>query len=118
MKLMTHDPDSGLPERDPIFLGSVTKQSFVTDDDAELLRVNSVTFKDGARNRWHHHAADQVLMITHGTGIVATRDDEHRVEAGAIILIPAGESHWHGALAGGDMTHVSILTPGALSIEE
>ncbi len=118
MRVMIHDPASSVPEGDPIFVGMVTKQSFVTDDDAALLRVNSVTFKDGARNRWHHHAADQVLVVTHGLGIVATRDEDHEVEAGSIVLIPAGESHWHGARPGEEMTHLSILTPGALTIEE
>lgn len=118
MRITKHDPACALPEHSPIFLGTVTKQSLVTDDDATLLRVNSVTFHDGARNRWHHHAADQVLVITHGFGIVATRETEHMVEAGDVVLIPANESHWHGARSARNMTHLSILTPGPLSIED
>lgn len=98
-------------EHDPIFIGDVTKQSLVTDDDAELLRVNSVTFHAGARNRLHHHAADQVLVITDGFGIVATETEAHEVSAGDVVLVPAGERHWHGARPGATMTHLSYSDP-------
>jgi quercetin dioxygenase-like cupin family protein len=115
---MRHDPTSGQPDRSPIFIGDVARQSFVTDDDAQLLRVNSVTFKQGARNRLHHHAVDQVLIVTHGHGIVVTEAERFEVTSGDVVLIPAGERHWHGAVEGGEMTHFSILTPGALTIDE
>jgi len=118
MRVKRHDPASGEPDRSPIFIGEVTRQSFVTDDDAQLLRVNSVTFKQGARNRLHHHAVDQVLILTHGRGIVATETERFEIQAGDVVLIPAGERHWHGAVPGGEMTHFSILTPGAITIDE
>lgn len=118
MKVVRHDPSRGNPDSDPIFVGDVTKQPLVTDGDAALLRVNSVTFKNGARNKLHHHAADQVLVVTHGRGIVATETDEVPIEAGDVVLIPAGERHWHGARPGEEMTHLSILTPGPLTIDE
>jgi quercetin dioxygenase-like cupin family protein len=118
MKVMRHDPALGKPDRGPIFIGDVTRQPFVSDDDAELLRVNSVTFLNGARNKLHHHAADQVLIVTHGRGIIATEAEQFEITAGDVILIPAGERHWHGAVPGGEMTHFSILTPGTLTIDE
>ena len=118
VKVMRHDPERGEPDRSPIFIGEVARQSFATDDTAELLRVNSVTFKHGARNKLHHHAVDQVLIVTHGQGIIATETERFEIEAGDVVLIPAGECHWHGAQPGGEMTHFSILTPGALSIDE
>lgn len=118
MRVTRHDPALGAPEHDPIFIGEVTKQSFVSDDDAELLRVNAVTFHAGARNRMHHHAADQVLVITHGVGVVATETETYPVSAGDVVFVPAGERHWHGAQPGATMTHLSILTPGPLTIDE
>ena len=118
MRVMRHDQSIAVPADDPIFLGEVCKQSLVTDDDAELLRANSVTFKNGARNRLHHHAADQVLVVTHGLGIIANEQEQIPVEAGDVVLIPAGERHWHGARPGQEMTHLSILTPGPLTIDE
>lgn len=117
MRITRHDPSVAQRDADPIFIGAVSKQSFVGDDDAALLRVNSVTFHDGARNRLHRHAADQVLVVTHGLGIVATEDVEHEIAPGDVVLIPAGERHWHGARPGETMTHLSILTPGPLTID-
>lgn len=117
MRITKHEPATGRPDSSPIFVGSVTRQELVNDADANLLRVNSVTFHDGARNKLHHHAADQVLVITHGLGIVATASEEREVEAGDVVLIPAGERHWHGARPGQTMTHLSILTPGPLTVD-
>jgi len=108
-----------LPRSDnPIFIGEVAAQTIVDDAAAELLRVTAVTFRDGARNRWHRHAADQVLVITDGLGILADGTGEHPVEPGDVILISAGERHWHGARPGETMTHLSILTPGQLTITD
>jgi quercetin dioxygenase-like cupin family protein len=118
MRITKHEPGTGgdFPLSD-MFVGQVTRQEIVTDDDAELLRVNSITFHDGARNRLHHHACDQVLVITHGLGIVATEEAERLVERGDIVLIRAGERHWHGARPGETMTHLSILTPGPMTLD-
>ncbi len=118
MKVMRHDPAVASPDLGPIFVGEVARQTLVSDDDAELLRVNSVTFKSGARNKLHHHAADQVLVVTHGYGIVATEHETVEIESGHVVLIPAGERHWHGARPGHEMTHLSILTPGPLTIDD
>lgn len=118
MRILRHDPSAARPDADPIFIGDVVKQSLVTDGDAQLLRVNSVTFNNGARNKWHRHAVDQVLVVTDGRGIVATEAGERLIEKDDVILIPAGERHWHGARSGEQMTHLSILTPGDITIEE
>ena len=56
--------------------------------------------------------------MTHGRGIIATESEQIEITAGDVVLIPAGERHWHGAVPGGEMTHFSILTPGPLTIDE
>jgi len=48
---------------------------------------------------------------------VPTEQEEVRIEPGDVVLIPAGERHWHGAAAGMDMTHLAILTPGEMVID-
>ncbi len=90
-----------------IFIGEVETQG-VIDQESRDLRLIEVHFKDGARNRLHVHSTDQILVITEGSGIVATRHEEHAVEAGDVAFIPAGEPHWHGARPGRDLTHWAI----------
>lgn len=102
----------------PIFIGNVTRKGLVGDDNPGLLRVNLVEFHDGARNKLHHHGADQVLIVTNGHGIVATEQEELELETGDVVLIPAGEKHWHGAKPGQDFAHLAILTPGSMTIDE
>ena len=89
-----------------IFIGDVATQ--VPHPDSQHLSVLEVHFKDGARNRLHTHTTDQILVITEGRGIVATKDERHDVSPGDVAFITAGEPHWHGAAPGHDMTHWSI----------
>lgn len=118
MKVIRQDPAVAAVSADPMFVGEVALQTLVGDDDAMLLRVASVTFVDGARNRWHHHGADQVLIVTAGDGIVASGTEERAVTVGDVILVPAGERHWHGAAPGARFTHFAVLTPGPITLEE
>ncbi len=118
MKLIRQDAAHAAPSDSPIFEGQVLTQNLVADDDAELLRVTAVTFEDGGRNKLHRHSTDQVLVVTDGRGIVATENEELHVEKGDVILILAGERHWHGAEPGTSFTHLSILTPGHMTILE
>ena len=60
------------PSDNPAFVGPVLTQDVVSDAMAALLRVTEVTFPPGAKNKWHMHAADQVLIVTAGRGIIAT----------------------------------------------
>ncbi len=101
----------------PIFVGRVETQT-VVGDQSEHLRLTEVTFRDGARNRLHVHATDQVLIVTAGEGIVATREREESLRPGDVAFIPVGEPHWHGAAADRDMTHWAVLGPGATTVVE
>ncbi|CAA9564940.1 MAG: hypothetical protein AVDCRST_MAG19-2168 [uncultured Thermomicrobiales bacterium] len=117
MKLIRQNGTVATPNQAPIFAGEVRRQNLVADGDASLVRPTAVTFEDGARNKLHRHTTDQVLA-THGHGIVATLDEELHVSPGDVVLIPAGERHWHGAATRHDFTHLSILTPGEMVVEE
>jgi len=80
--------------------------------------VTAITFQDGARNRWHRHSTEQVLIVTDGEGIVADAGGEQPIKAGDVVLIQPNERHWHGATPGHDMTHLAILLPGTMTIDE
>jgi quercetin dioxygenase-like cupin family protein len=103
---------------DSIFVGAVALQEIVNDSQAELLRVTAVTFENGARNRPHRHGADQVLVAVDGAGFVATADEEMALDPGDVALIPANTRHWHGARPGESFTHLAILTPGHMEIDD
>lgn len=118
MQMIQQDQAKAVPSADPIFTGVVRTQNLVAEGDAALLRVTAVTFEEGARNRPHRHAADQVLVVTHGRGIVAGERETFHVGPGDVVLIPAGERHWHGAEPDQEFTHLSILTPGQITIAE
>ena len=89
-----------------IFVGHAEIQTIV--DGARDLRLIEVHFTNGARNKLHTHTTDQILVVTEGDGIVATRSEERDVSVGDVAFIPAGEEHWHGARPGQDMTHLAI----------
>ncbi|HEU0114756.1 MAG TPA: cupin domain-containing protein [Thermomicrobiales bacterium] len=118
VKRVRLDRAAAAPSPSPVFLGPVRTQKLIADGDAESLRVTAVTFEDGARNRWHMHTTDQLLVVTDGRGVVATEEQEMQVAAGDVVLIPAGCRHWHGAEPGQTFTHIAILAPGEMTIDE
>lgn len=95
----------------PIFVGTVHSRPLIDRETSPGVTVTMVRFSEGGRNRRHTHSADQILYITDGTGIVADDAGENVVSAGDIVHVSAGEVHWHGAVAGGAMSHLSILPP-------
>ncbi len=114
------DMKQGAPERNTgaIFEGTVHSQPLVDQGQgAQQLRLLSVTFSPGARTKLHYHTHEQVLVITEGRGILATEHEEHHVTPGCVVYVPTGERHWHGAEPGHNFTHLSILTPGQMTID-
>ncbi|HEY7269659.1 MAG TPA: cupin domain-containing protein [Dehalococcoidia bacterium] len=101
-----------------IFTGEVETLTYVDDTIGQHLRLTLVRFKAGGRTKWHHHAFEQGLVITEGKGIVATEAEEHLVEPGDIVIVPAGERHWHGGTESSPMAHISIVTPGETTVLE
>ena len=102
----------------PIFVGDVYYTGMIPADVSPAVTVALVRFPDGAKNVAHRHTNDQILYVTEGEGIVADREAEHRVTAGDIVHIPAGEWHWHGAAPGTSMAHLAIMPPGETTIAE
>ncbi len=99
------------PLVNPLFTSKdVTHQSLVTDSPE--LSVGIVNFGRGVRNKFHSHDGDQVLIISAGKGIVATEKEEREVKTGDVVYFPAGEKHWHGAVAGSEFSHIVITRAG------
>ncbi len=111
MKVVRIDGVTKEPFPNPIFTGSdVTKQVLLPE--SKEFTANVVNFGKGVRNKFHRHDGEQILIVTHGKGIVATEGEERIVTVGDIILIPAGEKHWHGAAKDSDFSHIFITRGG------
>ena len=94
------------------FGGQVWMQRLITEQQSNDIELLVVSFEAGGRTRPHIHAVDQILHITAGRGIVASGAERRFVRIGDVVLIPAGEWHWHGAAPDSAMTHISIKRYG------
>lgn len=88
--------------------GRVERQTVFQPGESNNFNFGIVSFSAGSRNKYHVHTSDQILVVTEGTGTVATDQEELVVSAGDVILIPAGENHWHGAPGDTPMAHITI----------
>ena len=95
-----------------LFKGKVMRQPLINSEMSGQFRANLVSFNPGARNVFHSHTNDQVLYVTDGKGIVATKEEEQAVMSGMMIFIPAGELHWHGAAPDSSFAHIAFSIPG------
>jgi quercetin dioxygenase-like cupin family protein len=94
-----------------LFTGSdVTRQVLLPD--SKEYNFNVVNFGKGVRNKFHAHDHEQILIVTAGKGIIATDEKEKMITVGDIVLIPAGEKHWHGATADSEFAHIFVSKLG------
>ena len=102
------------------FDGQVWMQRLIGQQQSREIEMLVVSFEAGGRTRPHIHPVDQILHITAGSGIVASGAERRSVKAGDVVVVPAGEWHWHGAAPGSPMTHISIKRYGETdwSVEE
>ena len=95
----------------PVFTGpDVTLQILVPN--SKEFSVNIVNFGKGVRNKFHAHEGEQILIVTAGRGIVATEAEKRFVAEGDVVLIPAGEKHWHGATEDSEFSHMYVTRLG------
>jgi quercetin dioxygenase-like cupin family protein len=92
--------------------GPVYRKTLVDAKDTGGFSVLLVSFGPGARLNFHAHTYEQILYVTEGRGIVATKDKEYTVKPGATIFIQPGEVHWHGATKDASFAHIAIQKPG------
>ena len=91
----------------------VYRQPILQTGDSSNFNFAIVKFSAGSRNKFHKHSGDQILVITEGTGKVATDSETVTVTEGDVVLIPARENHWHGAPDRTSMAHITITVAGS-----
>ena len=91
-----------------LFTGDVHVDAIARGENESRIRVNIVRFAPCARTAWHSHSLGQILHITEGLGVVATRDSVIVMRPGDTVHTPPGEEHWHGALPDRFMSHLAM----------
>ena len=105
---VSHGRIEGQPsgQRTATFTGTVHSDPVLT---APEVMINTVIFTPGARTYWHRHPGGQLLVVTAGRGIVATRAGDARVVgSGDVVWAGPGEEHWHGACGDSLMAHMAV----------
>jgi 4-carboxymuconolactone decarboxylase len=95
----------------PLFTGpEVTRQVLLPD--SKEFTADVVNFGKGVRNKFHAHDGEQILIVTSGKGIIATEAEKKLIIPGDIVIIPAGEKHWHGAVEDSEFSHLYVSQLG------
>jgi quercetin dioxygenase-like cupin family protein len=91
---------------------SRSRQTIIEPGDSANYNCSVVNFSQGCTTGWHTHTCDQVLIVTSGSGMVATEQEKREINVGDVVHIKAGERHWHGAKADTTMGHITITAVG------
>jgi quercetin dioxygenase-like cupin family protein len=105
--------NSGDIKKGKTFTGPAEMQSQLSPQTEGGIKITMVTFERGSRTHWHTHPGEQVLYILEGKGRVGNGTEEWEVGPGDIVYTGPGERHWHGALPGETMKHISITNVGS-----
>jgi len=94
---------------DANFVLPALTQPMLGRDDGAPVRAYRVTFGEGGRTYWHSHDDVQILFGLSGQCVVKDRaGEEINLNPGDMVIIDAGEEHWHGASSGTDGEHLAI----------
>jgi quercetin dioxygenase-like cupin family protein len=120
MKVVTLKDVPNLPvdgAAEPIegYTGSVSRsrQTIIEPGGSDNFNCSVVNFSQGCTTGWHVHDCDQILVVTSGSGMVATEHEQHEINVGDVVQVKAGERHWHGAKADTTMGHITITLVGS-----
>ncbi len=107
------DPDNAGPPPEhlaTLFVGEVRLQAMRCDLPGH--RCTAVHFAAGARTRPHTHPHGQQFVVVSGIGVVGDDAGVRVVRTGDVATIGPGGWHWHGAVPGSAMVHVTVQQPG------
>lgn len=98
--------------RSPLFTGSEVTRQVLLPDSREF-NVSVVNFGQGVRNKFHAHDSEQILIVTSGKGFIVTEAEKKEITVGDVVIIPAGEKHWHGATGDAEFSHIFVSRLGS-----
>jgi limonene-1,2-epoxide hydrolase len=91
----------------------VIRTSLLSGASEGALRVDRFHYPPGGHTHWHIHTGEQVLYGESGRGWVRFEGRERVViEPGAVVHVPVGLRHWHGAQPDAALVHVAVTAGG------
>jgi len=91
------------------FTGTAWLKMLVTPDEQTNCGIGDVRFEPGARNNWHTHPSNQILIVTEGIGYYQEEGSPIReIKVGDVINVLPGIKHWHGASPNSTFAHCAI----------
>ncbi len=111
MKIIRPSEIPGEVQHQRLFIGESTMQHLIDKGESKTFWSCLRHWGPGTRAKFHAHSSDQLLVVTEGRGFITTEKDKVTVVPGEIVLIPAGEKHWHGATK--DLKFAYIQIQGA-----
>jgi len=91
----------------------VTRTSLLAGASPDALRADRFYYPPGGHTHWHIHTGEQVLYGESGRGWVRFAGQERvALEPGAVVHVPVGLRHWHGARADTPLTHIAVTAGG------
>jgi len=110
LKNIPEVPAPGAAEPTDGYSGPVhrTRQTIIEPGESANFNCSIVNFSQGCNTGWHVHDSDQILIVTSGSGWVATETERSEIKVGDVAHVKANERHWHGAKADTTMGHITI----------
>lgn len=110
MRLIEQETRPASPSDARTFVVPATTRKLFGPDDGEDVRLYRVDFDPGSRTNWHvHEDGAQLLYGLSGRCVVVDREGtELLLSPGDVVVVGAGEEHWHGAAPGGPGAHLAI----------
>ena len=91
----------------------VTRTSIVAGASPEAVRVDRFHYPPGGHTHWHLHTGEQVLYGESGRGWVQFDGKERvRLDPRAVVPVPVGVPHWHGAVMDEGLVHIAVTAGG------
>jgi quercetin dioxygenase-like cupin family protein len=66
---------------------SRSRQTIIEPGDSPNYNCSVVNFSQGCTTGWHTHDCDQVLVVTAGSGMVATEREQREINVGDVVHI-------------------------------
>jgi len=68
---------------------SRSRQTIIEPGDSANYNCSVVNFSQGCTTGWHTHSCDQILVVTSGSGMVATEHEQREINVGDVVHIKA-----------------------------